>query len=95
MTWELQMCGDEWYSVSGPQASEVRLWDAAWWDEDDPAQGTYVVGDEPVAVVFHDGAGYACQDGSDGWRTWAGALSHAVQFNPDAIAIKRWIEAQS
>lgn len=93
MTWELQFCGDEWRSVSGLEASEVRLWEAAYWVDGNPSQGTYITGDEPVAVVFNDGTGYISQDGGDVYRTWADAMSHAVMFHPEARSVKRWLEA--
>lgn len=110
-TYEIQFCGDEWdtagmrggVAVPVPAASEVRLWDAAYWRDDDPSQGTYVVGDEPIAVAVWQDSGYdnsAATDGgytADGgeteWYGWQGAIKHATASHPDKDAIWAFIDA--
>ena len=107
-TYELQFCSTEDNQditsspTRGRDATEVRLWDAAYWDDDDPNQGTHIVGDEPLAVAVWEDDGYdasADTDGSwtadhgdSGWYGWQGALKSATVTDADKTEIFRVID---
>ncbi len=110
-TFELQFCNTEdnqditGSPTAGRDATEVRLWDAAYWQDDDPSQGTYPVGDQPLAVAVWEDDGYdssadtwgswTADYGDSGWYGWQGALKSVTVNHDDKAEIFRVIDSYS
>lgn len=109
-TYTLQFCDVEAnQDITGSptasrDATEVRLWEASYWDDDDPSQGSYPVGDEPLSVAVWADSGYDSSAATDGgwtadhdeteWYGWQGAIKSATRDRDDYSAIAHFIESE-